>query len=66
MKTKNVVQLRDALLETFDGLRAGTIGNSEAKQVANVAGKVLSSAKNEMEYNKMVQSKSKIAFFESQ
>ncbi len=34
------------------------------KQAANVAGKILSSVKTQIEYNKMVQSKERIPFME--
>ena len=64
MKTKNVVELRNELLNVFDELRSGDLGTSEAKQAANVAGKIISSAKIQMEYNKMVQSKSRIPFLD--
>ena len=62
---KNVKTLRDDLLETFDKLHDGKIGLGQAKELANVAGKVLSSAKLQLEYNKYSQSKSKIDFLSS-
>jgi len=62
---KNVVELRDDLLTVYTGLRSGKIGTNEAKQSANIAGKVMSTAKAQMEYNKMVQSKERIPFMET-
>jgi len=62
---KNVKTLRDDLLDTFDKLKAGDIGIAEAKELANVAGKVFSSAKLQLEYNKYAQSKKTIKFLDS-
>ena len=60
----NVKDLRDDLVKVYQDLRAGKLGTNEAKQAANVSGKILSTAKAQMEYNKMVQSKSRIKFLE--
>ncbi len=54
--------MRNELINTFEKLREGEIGLSEAKQLANVAGKIFSSAKLQLEYNRYAQSKAKIAF----
>lgn len=62
----NVVGLREDLIKVYENLRSGNLGTNEAKQAANVAGKILSTAKAQMEYNKMVQSKKKIKFLESE
>lgn len=59
-----VTDLRNDLLKVYEGLRNGEVGLNEAKQASNVAGKILSSAKVQIEYNKLVQSKSKIEFLE--
>lgn len=64
-KTTNVEQLRNNLLDTYDQLRAGTIGLREAKEQANVAGKILSSSKQQLEYNAMMKSGKPIPFFET-
>jgi len=61
---KNIVELREDLLKVYTDLRAGDVGLNEAKQAANVAGKIMSTAKVQMEYNKMIQSKKRIAFLE--
>ena len=64
-KRMNVVELRDDLLDVYTDFRAGKIGSNEAKQASNVSGKILSSAKLQIEYNKMVQSKKRIEFLDA-
>lgn len=61
---KNIVQLRDDLLRVYEGLRNHKLSTEEVKQAANVSGKVFSSAKIQIEYNKMIGSKDKIPFLE--
>ena len=61
-KITNIENLRNELCTMYEQLRTGDIGLSEAKQAANVAGKIISSVKTEMEYNKMIQSKDTIPF----
>lgn len=60
----NVLDLRNDLIKVYEDLRSGSIGNDEAKQAANVAGKIMSTCKSQMEYNKMTQSKKKINFLD--
>ena len=63
---KNVKELRDDLVGLYGDLKSGKIGISEAKGRANVAGKIMSTAKTQMEYNKMTgNNKNKIKFLES-
>jgi hypothetical protein len=62
---RNVKDLRDELISTFEKLRDGLIGIREAKEVANVAGKILSSAKIQLEYNVYTKSKRRVKFLES-
>ena len=47
---KNADQLRTNLAEVFQQLRAGTIKPSEAAELANLAGKMINSAKIQVEY----------------
>ena len=47
---KNADQLRTNLAEVFQQLRAGTIKPSEAAELANPAGKMINSAKIQVEY----------------
>ncbi|MBN1181581.1 MAG: hypothetical protein JXB49_04780 [Bacteroidales bacterium] len=63
-KVKNIVQLRDDLLQVYEGLRNHKLSTEEVKQSANVSGKIFSSAKIQIEYNKMIGSKDKIPFLE--
>lgn len=62
---ENIKTMRDELIKTFEQLKDGAIGITEAKQLANVAGKVFSSAKLQLEYNKYAQSKKEIKFLDS-
>jgi len=47
---KSVNQLRNELSEIFDDLRSGVIKTKEAGELANVAGKMINSAKVQLEY----------------
>lgn len=47
---KNVTQLRNELADVFDQLNAGIIKPKEAGELANVAGKMINSAKVQLEY----------------
>ena len=64
---ENVKTLRDDLIKAYSGLRSGKIGISEAKSLANMAGKIMSTAKVQMEFNKMTgNNKRNIRFLESE
>ena len=62
----NVTDLRDHLITVYNQLKDNEIGMQEAKGLANVAGKIISTGKSQMEYNKMVGSKTRIKFFEDE
>lgn len=47
---KTVTQLRNELADVFDQLNAGLIKPKEAGELANVAGKMINSAKVQLEY----------------
>lgn len=49
--TKNILELRNALLNQLDAQIAGTIPVKTAKEFSNTCGKILQSAKLELEYN---------------
>jgi len=49
----NVTELRNDLLEVYQGLRDKDVSTAEAKEASNTAGKILSSCKVQMEYAKM-------------
>lgn len=59
---KNLNQLRDALAEELRKVASGEINASSANAVANIAGKIISSVKLEMEYHKLSGVQSSIDF----
>ena len=61
----NVKLLRDDLVYAYEQLREGSIGLSEAKGLANMAGKIMSTAKTQMEFNKMTGKHNKDSKFRS-
>jgi hypothetical protein len=50
---KNASELRAELSKVFSDLKAGTIKPSEAAELANLAGKMINSAKVQVEYHAM-------------
>ena len=61
---KNAKQLRDDLSDVFDKLRAGEIDRNSAAELANIAGKMISSAKVQVEYFALRKEAPKIDFLE--
>jgi hypothetical protein len=61
---KNVDELRKQLAETFACLKNGTVSHKDASELANIAGKMISSAKVQVEYYGMRKESPKIAFLE--
>lgn len=57
-------ELLGDLLNVYSQLRNGNMAQGMAKQLANVAGKAVSSGKAQLEYNKWVKNEGKIDFFE--
>ena len=47
---KNVEELRTLFAEVFTGLQNGTIKHKDASELANLAGKMINSAKVQVEY----------------
>ncbi len=45
MSTSNITELRDELLQVFDGLRDGTLEPKDAVEINNTAGKIISTVK---------------------
>lgn len=64
-KIENVQDLREDLISMYQNLKGGKIGLREAKERNNTAGKILNSAKLELEYNVYAKSNAKIAFLET-
>jgi hypothetical protein len=61
---ENITQLRDDLLKQYESIVDGSVDLKTAKEIANTAGKIISSAKVQLEYNNYVGEKTKIAFLE--
>ena len=49
----SVESLRDKLSEIFDALRDGDIAHKEAKEISNLAGKMINSAKVQLDYHSL-------------
>ena len=63
---KNVNDLRTELGEVFTQLKAGDIKAKDAKELANLAGKMINSAKVELDYHAMRKDEqAKIPFLEA-
>jgi len=60
----NVKELRDELIESFNDLKSGKIKAKDAKELTNISGKILMSAKIELDYNKYLDRKEVIDFLE--
>ena len=61
---KNIKDLRDELCDAFDKLTMGNLKKSEAKEIANMAGKIISSTKVEIDYAKLNKNGKVIDFLE--
>lgn len=61
---KNIKELRESLGENYSKMRGKKLPISTGKELANTAGKILSSCKVELEYNKIMGYKKKIDFLE--
>ena len=62
---KNCDELRTELANTFAQLKAGTIKPGEAAELANLAGKMIGSAKVQVEYYALRKEAPTIAFLET-
>jgi hypothetical protein len=60
----NVKELRDELIKSFNDLKSGKIKAKDAKELTNISGKILMSAKIELDYNKYLDRKEVIDFLE--
>lgn len=50
-KPKNIIELRDGLLEAFDMVRADPRRMNQVSEMVNAAGKIINSIKVELEYH---------------
>ncbi len=64
-KITNISELRDDILELHNDLRNGKIGLREAKELNNTSGKIIASAKLELEYNSFTKTQKRIPFLET-
>ena len=62
---KNAEELRAELAQTFAQLKAGEIKPSEAAELANLAGKMIGSAKVQVEYYALRKEPPRIEWLES-
>jgi len=61
-KIKNIEDVRNEMIETYDDLKCAKIGMQDAKVRATLTGRMISSAKVQMEYNKMTGNDKPIKF----
>ena len=58
----NIKDLRDQLLQSFSDLQSGKLKTKDAKELTNLSGKIILSAKVELDYNKFMKLDRKIDF----
>lgn len=59
---KNVNELRSELAHVFESLKAGAIKSNDAAELANLAGKMINSAKVQVEYYALRKESPNISF----
>ena len=62
---KTVTELRDQLAQVFADLRSGTVKHTDAAELANLAGKMINSAKVQLDYYSLRKEAPTIAFLAS-
>lgn len=62
---KNVTELRDQLSQVFTDLRGGGIKHTDAAELANIAGKMINSAKVQLDYYALRKEAPNIDFLKS-
>lgn len=63
-KVTNIRELTESLTQNFDDLQNGTLHEKRAKEISNMAGKIINSCKVQLEYNSYMKYRSKIPFLE--
>jgi 5-formyltetrahydrofolate cyclo-ligase len=63
---KNVTELREQLSQVFNELRSNTIKHTDAAELANIAGKMINSAKVQLEYYALRKESPTISFLASE
>ena len=61
---ENITQLRDNLIKHYKDITEGRLDIKTAKEISNAAGKILSSAKVQLDYNVYIGNNNKIKFLE--
>lgn len=61
----NINDLREQLLHTFTELQSGALDRKDAAELANLSGKVINSAKVQLEYYSLRKEKPVLRFLES-
>lgn len=61
---KNITELRNSLAANYDKMLSGEMELKTGKELANVAGKIISSLKVEIEYNTVLNKNKQIEFLE--
>ena len=62
---KNVNELREQLSQVFYELRNNTVKHTDAAELANIAGKMINSAKVQLDYYSLRNEAPKISFLDS-
>lgn len=60
----NIKNLRDELIEVFEGLKAGSVKTKDAKELINCSGKIILTSKIELDYNKFMNLKRTVDFLD--
>ena len=60
----NILDLRNDLIKSYEELQSGKMSLRDAKEQANLAGKIMNSAKLQLEYNVYAKRQERIAFLE--
>lgn len=63
-KINNIQDLTSNLVVNYEKLCNGELKPKEAKEISNMAGKIIGSAKVNLEYNKQMNYKRKISFLD--
>jgi hypothetical protein len=61
---KNVSELRDQLSQVFADLRGGALKHTDASELANIAGKMINSAKVQLDYYALTKQTKSIPFLD--
>lgn len=63
-KIKNMNDLTQNLIENYEKLGKGLLTEKRAKEVSNMAGKIINSCKTQLEYNSYLKLNKKIHFLD--